>query len=202
MLRRHRLLEHWAREKGSVTRATVSTEGETITVHTMLASRKRGGRKLVVTPDGAAWAPRPRVDNAMVKALARAFRWRKMLDEGVHATLENLARRRGVNATYVTRILRLTLLAPDIVEAILDGRQPHGIWKTCGSGCRWSVGSRWAAPDRDDHYVSACGIMSFAVSYALGSQRPAPSSPHYHAPSRCRATNCLTRFSVAVSHFS
>jgi hypothetical protein len=54
--------------------------------------RKRGGRKLVVTPDGAEWAPRPRVDNAMVKALARAFRWRKMLDEGTHATIAELAR--------------------------------------------------------------------------------------------------------------
>ena len=85
---------------------------------------KRGGRKLVVTPDGAEWAPRPRVDNAMVKALARAFRWRKMLDEGVHATLDDLARAKGVSATYVSRILRLTLLAPEIVEAILDGRQP------------------------------------------------------------------------------
>ena len=104
-------------------RATVSADGETITVHIPLTFRKRGGRKLVVTPDGAAWAPRPRVDNAMVKALARAFRWRKMLDEGVHATLEDLAKARGVNATYVSRILRLTLLAPDIVEAILDGRQ-------------------------------------------------------------------------------
>ena len=51
-----------------------------ITVHIPLTFRKRGGRKLVVTPDGAEWAPRPRVDNAMVKALARAFRWRKMLD--------------------------------------------------------------------------------------------------------------------------
>ena len=78
----------------------------------------------MVTPDGAPWAPRPRVDNAMVKALARAFRWRKMLDEGVHATLEDLARAKGVNATYVSRVLRLTLLAPEIVEAILDGRQP------------------------------------------------------------------------------
>ena len=63
-----------------MTRATVSADGETITVHIPLTFRKRGGRKLVVTPDGAAWAPRPRVDNAMVKALARAFRWRKMLD--------------------------------------------------------------------------------------------------------------------------
>ena len=108
-----------------MTRATVSADGETITVHIPMTFRKRGGRKLVVTPDGAAWAPRPRVDNAMVKALARAFRWRKMLDEGVHATLEDLARAKGVNATYVSRILRLTLLAPDIVEAILDGRQPR-----------------------------------------------------------------------------
>ena len=60
----------------------------------------------------------------MVKALARAFRWRKMLDEGMHATLEDLARAKGVNATYVSRLLRLTLLVPDIVEAVLNGRQP------------------------------------------------------------------------------
>ena len=79
----------------------------------------------MVTPDGAPWAPRPRVDNAMVKALARAFRWRKMLDTGVHATLEDLARAKGVAPSYVSRVLRLTLLAPDIVEAILDGRQPE-----------------------------------------------------------------------------
>ena len=60
----------------------------------------------------------------MVKALARAFRWRKMLDTGVHATLEDLARAKGVAPSYVSRMLRLTLLAPEIVEAILDGRQP------------------------------------------------------------------------------
>jgi hypothetical protein len=107
-----------------VTRATVSADGETITVHIPMTFRKRGGRKLVVTPDGAAWAPRPRVDNAMVKALARAFRWRRMLDKGVHATLEDLANAKGVASSYVSRILRLTLLAPEIVEAILDGRQP------------------------------------------------------------------------------
>jgi hypothetical protein len=107
-----------------VRRVAVSADGETITVHIPLTFRKRGGRKLVVTPDGAEWAPRPRVDNAMVKALARAFRWRKMLDTGVHATLEDLARAKGVHATYVSRVLRLTLLSPEIVEAILDGRQP------------------------------------------------------------------------------
>jgi hypothetical protein len=79
-----------------VTRATVSADGETITVHIPLTFRKRGGRKRVVTPDGAEWAPRPRVDNAMVKALARAFRWRRMLDEGAHATIEELAKSKGI----------------------------------------------------------------------------------------------------------
>jgi hypothetical protein len=58
------------------------------------------------------------------QALARAFRWRRMLDEGAHATLEDLARAKGVDATYVSRVLRLTLLAPEIVQVILDRRQP------------------------------------------------------------------------------
>jgi hypothetical protein len=101
-----------------------ASDGETITVHIPLTFRKRGGRKLVVTPDGAPWAPRPRVDNAMVKALARAFRWRKMLDTGVHATLVDLARAKRLPPSYVSGVLRLTLLAPETVEAILDGRQP------------------------------------------------------------------------------
>ena len=60
----------------------------------------------------------------MVKALARAFRWRKVLDEGMHATVEDLAKSKGIGKTYVSQVLRLALLAPKIVEAILDGRQP------------------------------------------------------------------------------
>ena len=91
-----------------MTRTTVSADGETITVHIPLTFRKRGGRKLVVTPDGAEWAPRPRVDNAMVKALARAFRWRRMLDTGVYATLEDLAKAKRLPPSYVSGILRLT----------------------------------------------------------------------------------------------
>ena len=102
----------------------IHADGDAVTIHVPITFRRRSGRKLVVTTDGAEWATRPRIDNAMVKALARAFRWRKMLDEGVHGTLEDLARAKGVNAPYVSRILRLTLLAPVIVEAILDGRQP------------------------------------------------------------------------------
>ena len=127
-------------EGGGVTRATVSADGETITVHIPLTFRKRGGRKLVVTPDGAEWAPRPRVDNAMVKALARAFRWRKMLDDGRASRRWRIWRGpRASHATYVSRVLRLTLLAPEIVEAILDGRQPAELQlDDLLEGFRWS----------------------------------------------------------------
>ena len=85
---------------------------------------------MVVTPDGAPWASRPGVDNAIVKALARAFRWQRMLDEGVCGTIEELAQREKVDRGYMSRVLRLTLLAPDIVEAILDGRQGQQVTLT------------------------------------------------------------------------
>ena len=65
-----------------------------------------------------------RIDNAMVKAVARAFRWREMLENGTHATIVEIAAAEKINASYVGHVLRLTLLAPDIVEAILGGRQP------------------------------------------------------------------------------
>jgi hypothetical protein len=60
----------------------------------------------------------------MVKAVARAFRWREMLENGTHATIAEIAAAEKINETYVGRVLRLTLLAPDIIEAILGGRQP------------------------------------------------------------------------------
>lgn len=106
----------------------VSEDGRTLTVRVPLAHRKRGGRKLVVAPDGGAWASaRPRIDNALVKALARAHRWRRMLESGVYATVEEIAQAQRINASYFGRTLRLTLLAPDIVEAILGGRQAPGV---------------------------------------------------------------------------
>ena len=99
-------------------------EGETLTVQIPLRLRKRGGRKLIVVPEGGtARAPqRARIDNAMVKAIARAFRWRSMLESGEYASINELAAAEKINQSYVCRILRLTLLAPDVVEAILDGR--------------------------------------------------------------------------------
>nr|WP_221244447.1 hypothetical protein [Neoroseomonas alkaliterrae] len=68
-----------------------------------------------------------RQDVTLIKAVARAFRWRRMLESGRFATINELAAAEKINASYVSRVLRLTLLAPDIVEAILDGRQAPGL---------------------------------------------------------------------------
>jgi transposase len=82
---------------------------------------KRGGRKEMQLPDSASQTRR--TDSALVKALARAFRWKRMLESGEYATIAELAEREGIASSYITRVLQLTLLAPDIVEAILDGKQ-------------------------------------------------------------------------------
>ena len=94
---------------------------ETVTLHVPFRIVKRGGRKEMQLPDGAA-APR-RTDNTLVKALARAFRWKHMLASGEFATITELAERERIASSYLTRLLHLTLLAPEIIEAILDGKQ-------------------------------------------------------------------------------
>ena len=102
-------------------------DGRTITIRVPISIRRRGGRKLVLAPDGTNVPTSPvcrHVDNAMVKAIARAFRWREMLETGKHATIAEIAAAEKINESYVGRVLRLTLLAPDIVEAILAGWQP------------------------------------------------------------------------------
>lgn len=99
-------------------------EGET-TLHIPFKVIRRGGRKLIVVPDGIDFNyTTERRNPAMIKAVARAFRWRRMLNESTHATIGDIARSEVINQSYISRILRLTLLAPEIVEAILDGRQP------------------------------------------------------------------------------
>ena len=94
---------------------------ETVTLHVPFRVVKRGGRKEMQLPEGAA-QPR-QTDSSLVKALARAFRWKRMLESGEFASIAELAEREGIAPSYMTRVLQLTLLAPDIVEAILDGRQ-------------------------------------------------------------------------------
>ena len=108
----------------------VSPDGRTVTVRVPMTFRRRGSRKVVIAPGGQPaspqhWAPRrPRVDSTLVRALARAFRWQAMLDEGRFNTVSELARAEKLDVSYVAHNVRLALLAPDLVEAILDGRQP------------------------------------------------------------------------------
>ena len=98
---------------------------ETVTLHVPFHIVKRGGRKEMHLPAGV--RPDSKADNTLVKALARAFRWKRMLEAGEFATIAELAEREGIAAPYLTRVLRLTLLAPDIIETILDGRQRAGL---------------------------------------------------------------------------
>lgn len=107
-------------------KSQVANDGRTVTVGVPISIRRRGGRKLVLAPDGVNITDAPitrHVDCAMVKAIARAFRWREMLESGEYATIREIATAEKINESYVGRVLRLTLLAPEIVESTLDGRQ-------------------------------------------------------------------------------
>ena len=94
---------------------------ETVMLHVPFRIVKRGGRKEMLSPDGA--MPSRRTYSSLVKALARAFRWKRLLDSGDFATIAEMAEREGIAPSHMTRVLRLTLLAPEIVEAIMDGKQ-------------------------------------------------------------------------------
>lgn len=87
---------------------------------------KRGGRKEMILPP-ANELSRPRHDNTVLKALARAFRWKRMLEEDSYASITELAEQEKIGMSYLTRVMRMTLLAPDIINAILEGRQGDGI---------------------------------------------------------------------------
>lgn len=101
-----------------------SFDGEILTVRITMAFRRQAGRKRIVVPkNGEGWtAPPAKPDDAMVRALARAHRWRRLLEEGKYATLGEIAKAEKVNASYLSRVMRLSLLAPDVIEAILEGR--------------------------------------------------------------------------------
>jgi hypothetical protein len=71
--------------------------------------------------------PKPRPDETLIKALVRAHRWRRRVESGQASSITDLAEQEGVTDAYVCRLLPLTCLAPDIVEAILDRRQPKGL---------------------------------------------------------------------------
>jgi hypothetical protein len=105
-----------------------SHEVETLTIRIPIRLKRRGGRKLIMTPEGVtAPAPKPRRDDTLIKALVRAHRWRRQIESGRAKSITDLAEQEGVTDAYVCRLLPLTCRAPDIVEAIPHGRQPKGL---------------------------------------------------------------------------
>src|ERR671919_423745 len=105
-----------------------SHEVEALTIRIPIRLQRRGGRKLIMTPEGAAVpAPKPSRDDTLIKTLVRAHCWRRRIESGKAKSITDLAEQEGVTDAYVCRLLPLTCLAPDIVEVILDGRQPKGL---------------------------------------------------------------------------
>ncbi len=103
----------------------------TITVTVPITFKRRRGRKRIVAPDGTELAPQSQsvreIDNALVKAIARAYRWQRMLESGTYSTLKDLAAVERLDPAYVSRVLKLTLLAPPLVENALNGHQTTGL---------------------------------------------------------------------------
>ena len=105
-------------------RPSSKVENGVLVISIPVAFEQRGGRKQIVVPPGTAnWQPRAnRCENSLINALAKAHRWRRLIETGKYSSAAELSRAEGINESYLCRVLRLSLLAPDIVEAILDGR--------------------------------------------------------------------------------
>ena len=101
----------------------------TLVVHIPVQFKRRGGRKLIIVPEGATEAvvPPAAIDDTLVKTLIKAYRWRRRIETGEAKSVTDLAEQEKVSIAYVARLWPLTCLAPDIVAAILDGRQPRGL---------------------------------------------------------------------------
>jgi hypothetical protein len=128
-------------------------ELDTLTIRIPIRLQRRGGRKLIIAPEGSTVpTPKPRHDDTLIKALVRAHRWRRRIESGRAKSITDLAEQAGVTDAYVCRLLPLTCLAPDLVEAILDGRQPKGLRlvEMLGNGpvgweeqrASWRIGAR------------------------------------------------------------
>ena len=100
-----------------------------VVVSVPLQTKRRRGRKEVIVPGGAnsGASTQPSTNASLALTIARAHRWRELLEQGRYSSIRSLALALGVDNSYVARLLRLSLLAPDIVEAILDGTEPSGL---------------------------------------------------------------------------
>ena len=119
-------------KKGTITtKPTVRRDGDAIVIDIPMTLRHRGGRKEIVLPPGIAPAAKSAAGEesptALAIALARAFRWQEMIESGEVESNSDLARKLKLDHSYIARTIRLTCLAPDMVEDILNGQEPDGL---------------------------------------------------------------------------
>ena len=112
-------------ESGMIQSAETRLDGSTLVVRIPMRFQRRGGRKRIVAPDGSELAPRskPQPDGTLVKALVRAWRWQRMLDEGIYTSVSEIGDAENISKSCMSLVLRLARLAPDIIEAILAGQR-------------------------------------------------------------------------------
>lgn len=173
--------------------AETRLEGNTLVVRIPMRFQRRGGRKRIVAQDGSELAPssKPQPDGALFKAVARAHRWQRMLESGEHGTLAELAAAEQISRSYICRVLRLTLLAPDIVERILDGRPTAGLaqflktlpveWEPqrkllCGFSAGCSRAALFLTPAR---YLLGQGVSSPQTAAIVPNSKPQPDSTQW-----------------------
>ena len=100
-------------------------ENGSITLSVPFSIRRKGGRRYIITPsDATPQYDAPKHYEPLVNALIKAFHWKELLDTGAVDNLAEIVDKEKINKSYVMRVFKMTLLAPDIVAAILDGRQP------------------------------------------------------------------------------
>jgi hypothetical protein len=156
-------------------------DGSTLVVRLPMRFQRRGGRKRIVASDGSEIVPasKPQPDGTLVKALARAWRWQRMLDKGIYASVSEIGDAESISKSYVSRILRLALLAPDIVETVLSGQTDQSLmlerlerplpasWEEQREALRMGAASALA-----DHDTPADGRRSAERSTARNSRSP------------------------------
>jgi hypothetical protein len=115
--------------KRKVARKDWYFDGSTITVRIPMTWKRRGGRKVIIAPDGGdAWAPaKPRPDETLIRALARAHRWKRLIEDGTYRSAGEIAEVDGVTRSFVNRMMRLTKLAPDVQR---DGSRKRCSWRS------------------------------------------------------------------------
>jgi len=105
----------------------VHRDGDAVVVHIPVRFRRRNGRQMILTDGDQPAAPGRDANQTLIEAIAKAHRWQEQIEAGHYAGIEDLAQAIGVGRTYVGRMLRLTSLAPDIIEAVLRGEEPEGM---------------------------------------------------------------------------